>query len=378
MQPFRVSIPQADLDDLNARLAATRWPAELPGVGWSRGVPLGYLKDLAEYWRTEYDWRVAEAKLNSFPQFRTRIDGSDIHFVHVRSPHENAIPLLLTHGWPGGVVEFVDIVEPLTHPAPGEQAFHLVVPSIPGYGFSTLEETGWDVPRIARAWAELMSRLGYDRYIAQGGDAGSVISLELGRLAPDHVLGVHVNMLMTFPSGDPADFADLDEVDQARLGRLGQFDAELSGYMRVMAQRPQTLAYSLTDSPVGQLAWIVEKFREWTDAALVPEDAVCRNHLLTIVSTYWLTASGGSSAQFYYEGAEGVRLAASGVKPPPIEVPVGVAVFPRDLFLPIRRWADRDIPTIKHWTEFDRGGHFAAMEQPELLAGDIAKFARSL
>jgi pimeloyl-ACP methyl ester carboxylesterase len=378
MQPFRVSIPQADLDDLNARLAATRWPAELPGVGWGRGVPLEYLKDLAEYWRTGYDWRVAEAKLNSFPNFRTRIDGSDIHFVHVRSPHEDAIPLVLTHGWPGGVVEFVDLVEPLTRPAPGEQAFHLVVPSIPGYGFSTLEETGWDVPRIARAWAELMRRLGYDHYLAQGGDAGSVISLELGRIDPDHVLGVHVNMLMTFPSGDPADFADLDEVDQARLARLGQFDAELSGYMRVMAQRPQTLAYGLTDSPVGQLAWIVEKFREWTDAVLVPEDAVCRNHLLTIVSTYWLTASAGSSAQFYYEGAEGVRLAASGVKPPPLEVPVGVAVFPRDLFLPIRRWADRDIPTIKHWTEFDRGGHFAAMEQPDLLAGDIGKFARSL
>ncbi|VVJ20403.1 Epoxide hydrolase (EC [Amycolatopsis camponoti] len=378
MQPFRVSIPQADLDDLNARLAATRWPAELPGVGWGRGVPLDYLKDLAEYWRTGYDWRVAEAKLNSFPNFRTRIDGSDIHFVHVRSPHEDAIPLVLTHGWPGGVVEFVDLVEPLTRPAAGEQAFHLVVPSIPGYGFSTLEETGWDVPRIARAWAELMRRLGYDHYIAQGGDAGSVISLELGRIDPDHVLGVHVNMLMTFPSGDPADFADLDEVDQARLARLGQFDAELSGYMRVMAQRPQTLAYGLTDSPVGQLAWIVEKFREWTDAVLVPEDAVCRNHLLTIVSTYWLTASAGPSAQFYYEGAEGVRLAASGVRPPPLEVPVGVAVFPRDLFLPIRRWADRDIPTIKHWTEFDRGGHFAAMEQPGLLAGDISKFARSL
>ncbi|MFF5207168.1 epoxide hydrolase family protein [Streptosporangium sp. NPDC000396] len=383
MQPFRIEIPQADLDDLRRRIADTRWPDELPGVGWDRGVPCGYLKELAEYWQTEYDWRAAEARLNRYPQFVTEIDGADVHFLHVRSPEPDATPLLLTHGWPGSVAEFLDVIGPLSDPrAHGgdpADAFHLVIPSIPGYGFSTpLRETGWNVPRIAKAWAELMRSLGYDRYVAQGGDAGSVISLELGRVDPEHVAGVHVNMLMTFPSGDPAEFADLSESDQERLGKLSRFDADLSGYMKIQATRPQTLAYGLTDSPVGQLAWIVEKFREWTDSAKVPEDAVGRDQLLTIVTIYWLTATAGPSAQFYYEGAEGVRLAASGVQPPPVTVPVGVAVFPHDIFVPLRRFADRDLPNITHWTEFDRGGHFAAMEQPALLTDDIRSFARSL
>ncbi|WP_433241316.1 epoxide hydrolase family protein [Streptosporangium sp. CA-135522] len=382
MRPFRIEIPQTDLDDLNRRIADTRWPDELPGVGWDRGVPAGYLKELAEYWRTSYDWRAAEAKLNAHPQFVTEIDGADVHFLHVRSPEPDATPLLLTHGWPGSVAEFLDVIGPLSDPrAHGgdpADAFHLVIPSIPGYGFSTLRETGWNVPRIAKAWAELMRVLGYDRYVAQGGDAGSVISLELGRTDPEHVIGVHVNMLMTFPSGDPAEFADLSETDQARLGKLSQFDADLSGYMKIQATRPQTLSYGLNDSPIGQLAWIVEKFREWTDSAKVPEDAVDRDQLLTIVSIYWLTATAGSSAQFYYEGAEGVRQAANGILPPPVTVPVGVAVFPHDIFVPLRRLADRDLPNITHWTEFDRGGHFAAMEQPALLAGDIQAFVRSL
>jgi pimeloyl-ACP methyl ester carboxylesterase len=382
MQPFRIDIPQADLDDLHDRIARTRWPDELAGVGWERGVPLGYLKELAEYWRTGYDWRAAEAELNQYPQFITRIDGADIHFLHVRSPEPGALPLLLTHGWPGSVAEFLDVIGPLTDPAAhgGDRAdaVHLVIPSIPGYGFSTLPETGWDTARIARAWAELMRQLGYDRYGAQGGDAGSVISLELGRIDPEHVAGLHVNMLMTFPSGDPAEISALDEADLARLALLSRFDAELSGYMKVQATRPQTLAYGLTDSPVGQLAWIVEKFREWTDSAKLPEDAVDRDQLLTLVSIYWLTATAGSSAQFYYEGAEGVRTAASGAAPAALTVPVGVAVFPHDIFVPIRGFARRDIATITHWTEFDRGGHFAAMEQPSLLVGDVQKFFRDL
>jgi microsomal epoxide hydrolase len=383
MQPFRIDIPQADLDDLHRRIADTRWPDELPDVGWDRGVPVGYLKDLAEYWRTTYDWRAAEARLNAYPQFITEIDGADIHFVHVRSPEPDALPLLLTHGWPGSVAEFLDVIGPLSDPrAHGgdpADAFHLVIPSIPGYGFSRpLPEAGWDVPRIANAWAELMWRLGYDRYAAQGGDAGSPISLALATIHPEHVVGVHVNMLMTFPSGDPAEFAGLSESDQARLGMLVRFDQHLSGYMKIMATRPQTLSYGLTDSPVGQLAWIAEKFLEWTDAKTVPEDAVDRDQLLTIVSIYWLTATAGSSAQFYYEGADAVRAAVAGAKPPPVTVPVGVAVFPNDIFVPIRRFADRDLPTISHWTEFDRGGHFAALEQPELLVGDIRTFFRTL
>lgn len=382
MHPFRIAIPQAQLDDLRRRLDATRWPDELPGVGWDRGVPLGYLKELTEYWRTSFDWRAAEARLNAHPQFVEEIDGAQVHFLHVTSPEPEATPLLLTHGWPGSVAEFLDVIGPLTDPrAHGgdpADAFHLVIPSIPGYGFSTLSETGWDTPRIARAWAELMARLGYDRYVAQGGDAGAVISLELGRIDPEHVIGVHVNMLMTFPSGDPSELAALDERDQARLAKLGRFDAELSGYMKLQQTRPQTLAYGLTDSPVGQLAWIVEKFLDWTGAAAVPEDAVDRDHLLTNVTIYWLTATAGSSAQFYYEGAASVRAAAAGAVPTPLTVPVGVAVFPDDIFVPVRSFADRDIPTIVHWTEFDEGGHFAALEQPEALTGDVRAFARSL
>ncbi|MBX9427591.1 MULTISPECIES: epoxide hydrolase family protein [Streptomyces] len=382
MHPFRIDIPQAQLDDLHRRLDATRWPDELPGVGWDRGVPVGYLKELAEYWRTSFDWRVAEAQLNAHPQFVEEIDGAQVHFLHVTSPEPDATPLLLTHGWPGSVAEFLDVIGPLTDPRahggdPAE-AFHLVIPSIPGYGFSTLTETGWDTARIARAWAELMARLGYGKYIAQGGDAGAVISLELGRIDPEHVLGVHVNMLMTFPSGDPAEFEGLDERDQARLGKLARFDAELSGYMKLQQTRPQTLAYGLTDSPVGQLAWIVEKFLDWTGATDLPEDAVDRDRLLTNVTIYWLTATAGSSAQFYYEGAAGVRAAASGAVPPPVTVPVGVAVFPDDIFVPIRRFADRDLPNITHWTEFEQGGHFAALEQPAALTGDIRAFARAL
>ncbi|MEE1736286.1 epoxide hydrolase family protein [Streptomyces sp. BE147] len=383
MRPFRIDIPQDQIDDLRARLGSTRWPDELPGVGWDRGVPLEYLKELAEYWRTSFDWRAAEAELNRYPQFVEEIDGAPVHFLHVRSPEPDATPLLLTHGWPGSVVEFLDVIGPLSDPrAHGgdpADAFHLVIPSIPGYGFSTpLPEKGWDTARIARAWAELMARLGYDRYIAQGGDAGAVISLELGRTDPEHVLGVHVNMLMTFPSGDPAEFEGLAERDLARLGKLSRFDAELSGYMKVQQTRPQTLAYALTDSPVGQLAWIAEKFLDWTGAERLPEEAVDRDRLLTIVSVYWLTATAGSSAQYYYEGAEAVRAAAGGAVPPPLTVPVGVAVFPDDIFVPIRRFADRDIPTLTHWTEFEQGGHFAALEKPVELAGDIRTFARTL
>jgi epoxide hydrolase len=383
MQPFRIEIPDGDLDDLRRRIADTRWPDELPSVGWDRGVPLGYLKDLAEYWRTEYDWRAAETRLNQHPQFITEIDGENVHFLHVRSPEPDALPLLITHGWPGSVAEFLDVIGPLTDPrAHGgdpADAFHLVIPSIPGYGFSRpLRSAGWDVPRIATAWAELMRRLGYDRYGAQGGDAGSPISLALGTIFPAQVTGVHVNMLMTFPSGDPAEFAGLSPTDQERLGLLQRFDQDLSGYMKIQATRPQTLSYALTDSPVGQLAWIAEKFREWTDSDKVPEDAVDRDAILTIASIYWLTATAGSSAQFYYEGAEAVRQLVNGNPPPPIGVPVGVAVFPRDIFQPIRRFADRDIPTITHWTEFDRGGHFAALEQPSLLTDDVRAFFRSL
>jgi microsomal epoxide hydrolase len=384
MEPFRIEIPQAQLDDLHRRLADTRWPDELPGAGWSRGVPLSYLKELAEYWRTGYGWRAAEAQLNQFPQFTTEIDGANVHFLHVRSAEPQAQPLILTHGWPSSVVEFLDVIGPLTDPAghggdPAD-AFHLVIPSMPGYGFSgATREAGWNLVRIASAWAELMGRLGYGQYIAQGGDFGAMVSLTLAGVDHQHVSGAHVNFLPTAPPGDPAALADLSESDYARLGLLGKFVGDLSGYMKIQSTRPQTLAYALTDSPVGQLAWIVEKFKEWTDSAKVPEDAVDRDQLLTNASIYWFTGTAGPSSQLYFEIADMLPTAAAPASPPPpLPVPVGVAVFPHDIALPIRRFADQAFPNIVRWTEFDRGGHFPAMEEPDLFVADLRAFSRSL
>ncbi|OZM72035.1 epoxide hydrolase [Amycolatopsis antarctica] len=385
MRPFRIEIPQADLDDLVRRLGDTRWPGELPGIGWERGVPVEYLRELAEYWRTEYDWRAAEKRLNSFPQYVTEIDGANVHFLHVRSTEPGATPLILTHGWPGSVVEFLDIIGPLTDPVAhgGEaaDAFHLVIPSIPGYGFSgDTGETGWDVPRVARAWAELMHRLGYDRYVAQGGDWGKVISLQLGLADPAHVAGVHLNMLVTFPpADDPGAIGALGPDDLAKLEHSGRFAEDGLGWQRIQATRPQTLAYGLTDSPAGQLAWIVEKFREWSDCDKSPEDVIDRDAILTDVTIYWLTATAGSSAQLYYESAHtSTDFAATWGGPWPLEMPVGIAVFPGDATRPIRDFADRALPTLTHWTEHERGGHFAALEQPAALVEDIRTFTRTL
>lgn len=380
MKPFRIEVAQSDLDDLHRRLDATRWPDDPPGYGWARGVPLDYLKELAAYWRTSYDWRAAEAQLNRFPQFVTEIDGANVHFLHVRSPEPDAVPLLITHGWPGSVAEFVDIIEPLTDPARhggrGSDAFHVVIPALPGFGFSgPTREPGWDVGRIAGAWAQLMHRLGYHRYIPQGGDVGAWISMALATLDSAHVLGVHVNFLFTPPPDDPAALAGLGEPDLERLRQLERFLSERSAYMLLQATRPQTLAYGLTDSPVGQLAWMVDKFWEWSDSKTSPEDAIHRDLLLTNVMFYWLTASAGSSAQFYFEMADALPAAAT---PPPPPVPLGVAVFPQDAVRPVRRLAEQAFPHIVQWHEFDRGGHFAAMEQPDLLVEDLRQFATVL
>ena len=379
IKPFKIDIPQADLDDLRDRLARTRWPDELPEVGWSRGVPLGYLKELADYWRTSYDWRKHEAQLNQFPQFTTEIDGANIHFLHVRSPERDALPLILTHGWPGSIVEFLDVIGPLTDPRshggnPAD-AFDLVIPSLPGFGLSgPTREIGWTEQRIAAAFAELMRRLGYDRYGAQGGDVGAVVSPDLGRVDPEHVVGIHVNAasvgFMPFPPLDDAELAQLTDAEKARVERIVQFLAEGFGYSQIQSTRPQTLAYGLTDSPVGQLAWIVEKFQEWTYGTQRPEDIIDRDRLLTNIMLYWLTGTAGSSARLYYEGKHSGSWGQQRGN-----TPTGVAVFAEDIA--IRRYAEH-ANNIVHWSEFNRGGHFAALEAPDLLVGDIRTFFAKL
>lgn len=383
MHPYRIEVPQADLDYLRRRLADARWPSELPGVGWDRGVPLDYLKELADYWRTGYDWRATEARLNQFPQFITEIDGADVHFLHVRSPEPDAQAMIMTHGWPGSILEFVNVIEPLTNPrAHGgdpAHAFHLVIPAPPGFGFSgPAPEAGWNIGRIANAWAELMHRLGYDQYIAQGGDLGTWISLTLAALDPEHVSGAHVNFLAT-PPGDPSEVAGLAEEDLGRLARLMNWAGNSGGYMKIQATRPQTLAYALTDSPIGQLAWIAEKFREWTDSTRPPEDVIDRDLLLGNISIYWLTATAGSSAQLYFEMADQLPIADNPPPlPPPLPVPLAVAAYPHDAILPIRRLAEPRFPNIVQWSEFPRGGHFPAMEVPDLFTGDLRTFIGAL
>ncbi|WP_437595509.1 epoxide hydrolase family protein [Sorangium sp. So ce590] len=380
IRPFRIDTPQAALDDLRDRLARVRWPDELPSVGWSYGVPLGYLKELAGYWRTTYDWRRHEARLNEHPQLTTTIDGQRIHFLHVRSREPGALPLIVTHGWPSSVVEYLDVIGPLTDPrAHGgdpADAFHLIIPSLPGYGLSgPTREAGWGARRIARAWAELMRRLDYPRYGAQGGDWGTWISREVGLVDPDHVIGVHTNGLVSWPSGDPEELVGLTDVEQARLKASEYYLRELYGYKKIQSTRPQTLAYALSDSPVGQLAWIVGVLKEWTDCKDTPEDAIDRDRILTNVMLYWLTNTAGSSSRSFVETPDTPDDAdLADVKPSTL--PTGVAVFPRDIIAPIRRFAARDNTNIVHWSEFDRGGTFAAMEEPDLFIGDVRAFFR--
>ncbi|WP_306323897.1 MULTISPECIES: epoxide hydrolase family protein [unclassified Streptomyces] len=355
IKPFRIAIPQADLDDLTDRLSRTRWPNEVEGAGWDYGFPLARLKELAEHWRTGYDWRAHEAELNELPHFTTEIDGQNIHFVHVRSPRPDALALVLTHGWPGSFLEFLDVIEPLS------RDFHLVIPSIPGYGFSgPTHERGWDATRIARAWAELMRRLGYERYGAQGGDFGAGISIALGAVATEHVVGVHVNYLPTRPPAPDAGVT-LSAADEARLDKVRELLANRPPYQALQALTPQTIGYALTDSPVGQLAWIAERFAHWTDPATPVDD----ERLLTDVSLYWLTATAASSARLHHDAPRGAL--------PPCQVPLGVAVFAHDITRSVRPLAER-LYDVRHWSEFERGGHFAAMEVPEPLAGDVRDF----
>ncbi|MCF6474628.1 epoxide hydrolase [Nonomuraea sp. MG754425] len=357
IEPFRIDIPQADLDDLADRLARTRWPNEVEGAGWDYGFPLARLKELAEHWRTAYDWRAHEAELNELPHFTTEIEGQRIHFVHVRSARPDALALILTHGWPGSFLEFLDVIEPLS------RDFHLVIPSIPGYGFSgPTHERGWDVVRIARAWAELMSRLGYERYGAQGGDFGAGISLALGAVAPERVVGVHVNYLPTRPAPDAG--IELSATDEARLDKVRQLMANRPPFQALQALTPQTIGYALTDSPVGQLVWIAERFAQWAD----PRSRIGDDRMLTDVALYWLTATAASSARLHHDAPRANE---------PCQVPVGVAVLPHDITQSVRPLAER-LYDIRHWTEFERGGHFAAIEVPELFAADVRDFFRAV
>lgn len=339
-------------------------------------MPTGYLRDLAVYWAEKYDWRAHEAAINAHQQFTTTIDGVDLHFLHVRSAVADATPLMLLHGWPGSIVEFLDVIGPLTDPVAhggdAADAFHVVIPSLPGYGLSgPLPAAGWTDGRAAAALAELMDRLGYDRYGVQGGDVSAFIAPLIGRTAPDRVIGVHLNALVTFPTGDPADMAALTEAERERLGRMKDWQDRSSAYMQIQGTRPQTIAHALHDSPAGQLAWIVEKFQEWTDpAADLPEDAVDRDRILTDVSLYWYTGTAGSAAHTYFERFNDPSMWAPRERS---SVPTAVAVFPTDFA--IRKFADAT-HTIVRWTEFDRGGHFPALETPGLLVEDLREFFR--
>jgi epoxide hydrolase len=378
MRPYLVEFPQADLDDLRRRLAATRWPDEIDGTGWDRGVPMGYLRELSAYWRDEFDWRAVEARLNAHPQVITELDGADVHVVHVRSPEPDAVPLLITHGWPGSVLEFLDVIgsltDPRAHGAGSATAFHVVLPTVPGFGLSgPTGEPGWDAMRVGRAWAELMRRLGYDRYLVQGGDLGSWISLATAAVDAEHVAGVQLNFLVTPPSG-PSDLAGLDARDLARIARLQEFFEQGSGYLQVQATRPQTIAYPLTDSPVGQLAWAVEKYQEWSACVDQPEEVIARDDILANVTLAWLTATAGSSAHFYYEIAP--MILGSPGSPPPLAAPLGVSVYPADPAPPVRALAERAYPGIVQWREHDGGGHFAPLEQPAAFVADVREFAR--
>jgi len=379
IEEFQIHIPQADLDDLAGRLARTRWPDSLPGAAWERGVPADYLRGLAEYWQKNFDWRAAEVRLNDYPQYTTQIDGQKIHFLHVKSPEPDATPLLLLHGWPGSFVEFLHVIGPLSDPrghgAADAPAFDLVIPSLPGFGFSgPVTEPGWGPRRMASALAELMRRLGYERYGAQGGDYGAFVAPDLGRVDPEHVIGIHVNAAtMGFiPFGDVSeeDQATFTPAEQERLRRRQNYLSEGNGYFQIQSTRPQTLSYALTDSPAGQLAWIVEKFKEWTNSGHeLPEDAIPGDEILTNVSLYWFTGTAGSSANVYYEAMH------SGDWPVPSGVPTGVAAFAEDIA--IRRYAEQ-ANNIVHWSDFEAGGHFAALETPSLLIQDVRDFFTSL
>jgi len=367
--PFRLHVPQAEIDRLHRKLDDTRWPDDGPVGDWSQGVPRPSLQRLCAYWRHEYDWRRCENWLNAVGQFQTEIDGLAIHFLHVRSPSPTARPLLLTHGWPGSVLEFRHVIGPLTDPAAHggdpDDAFHLVIPSLPGFGFSASPAAeGWDLGRIAEAWAVLMNRLGYNRWFAQGGDWGSVITRMIGERSLGGCIGVHMNMAFAQPR--PEDMDSLTPAEQAFLAQAAHYDQQESAYARLQSTRPQTLGYALTDSPVGQAAWIYEKLRSWTDNDGEPEDALAVDEILDNIMLYWLPARAASSARLYWEGFSQAFALPTGEG-----VPTGISIYPRDILRTSRRLYEGVGVKVAFWREHTRGGHFAAWEEPDLFVADM-------
>ena len=367
IEPFKLAIAESALDDLRARLSRTRWPEREPVADASQGAPLAEVQALCAYWRDSYDWRRCEAQLNALGQYRTEIDGLGIHFLHVRSPEPDAMPLIMTHGWPGSVIEFLKVIGPLTNPiahgGSAGDAFHVVIPSLPGYGFSDRPaETGWSVERIAAAWVTLMRRLGYDRWVAQGGDWGSAITSAMAAIRPPELLAIHLNMVIAFPA--PEDMATLTARDSQALADSKRMGSEGSGYAAVQRTRPQTLGYGLTDSPAGQAAWIYEKLAAWTDSGGNPLSVLSHDEVLDNIMLYWLPGNAASSARLYWESH--ANFAAN-----PTDLPVACSIFPGEIIRPARAWAERKYPNLIHWSEPERGGHFAAFEQPELFVREV-------
>ena len=372
--PFKIDIPDAEIADLKRRLADTRWADPETVDDWSQGIPRAYVEEVCRYWQHEYDWREREERLNRFPQFKTDIDGLQIHFIHATSPEPDAIPLVLTHGWPGSVVEFQKVIAPLTDPVAhggrAEDAFHVVCPSLPGYGFSDKpRETGWGVEKIADTWSALMKRLGYGSYLAQGGDWGAMVTSCIGARDPEHCRGIHLNMPIAPPTEES--MADLTEQEQGALAGMAHYQEQDSGYSKQQSTRPQSLGYGLVDTPVGQAAWILEKFWSWTDCDGHPENALTRDELLDNVMLYWLPATGASSARLYWE---------SFASPPmmEIEVPVAVSIFPKEIFRSSRRWCEARFQNLVYYEALEKGGHFAAFEQPETFVEELRRGFRPM